>query len=471
MIKKSWLHHSLKLLCTSILASSLAACHSLRGPEPTVQANIPSQFGFSKDSSINSSAQTGYQDFFSDPRLIQVIQQSLEHNRDLRTATLNIERAKHMFQISRNPQLPSVSLNSQALRQKTGDTTSQYYVGLGLMQYELDFWGKIRSLKDSALDNYFATSSARDAMQITLIAQVAEAWLMYSFAHAQLDLAEKTYNSQLASYQLNQKRFDIGIESGLSVEQSRILLETAQRDIGAYKTQVEQAHQALNLLAGQVVSEELLAKTAIQNITSKAVIGTGLPSELLMNRPDLRKAEFQLSAAGANIAVARAQLYPTINLIGTAGYSSQDLSELFKHNHFEWSLGPSLDLPIFDWGTRKSNVKIAEIDQKMALSDYEKAIQSAFREVNDALAFAANIDERLLAQHRLADASRKSYQLSHQLFISGIEGYLPVLDAQRNFYEAEKERLALQQRKLNNQIELYKALGGGVVKQESSGIE
>ncbi|WP_437403929.1 efflux transporter outer membrane subunit [Acinetobacter radioresistens] len=452
------------------MASSLAACHSLRGPEPTVQANIPSQFGFSKESSINSITQTGYQDFFSDPRLIQVIQQSLEHNRDLRTATLNIERAKHMFQISRNQQLPSVGLNGQALRQKNGDTTSQYYVGLGLMQYELDFWGKIRSLKEAALDNYFATSNARDVVQITLIAQVAEAWLMYSFAHAQLDLAGKTYNSQLAAYQLNRKRFDVGVESGLFMEQAKILLETAQRDISTYKTQVDQAYQALNLLVGQPVSEDLLAKTAIQNITSKAVTGTGLPSDLLMNRPDLRRAEFQLSAAGANIETARAQLYPTINLIGTAGYSSQDLRQLFKHNRFEWSLGPSLDIPIFDWGLRKSNVKIAEIDQQMVLSDYEKAIQSAFREVNDALAFAAYIDDRLSAQHRLADASRKSYQLSHRLFISGIEGYLPVLDAQRNFYDAEKERLVLEQSKLNNQIELYKALGGGVVKQEISGI-
>lgn len=213
---------------------------------------------------------------------------------------------------------------------------------------------------------------------------------------------------------------------------------------------------------GQPVPANLLSPQPVKRITQSTALTAGLPSDLLNNRPDVRAAEYQLSAAGANIGAAKAQLYPTISLTGTAGYASTDLSDLFKSGAFVWSLGPSLDIPIFDWGTRRANVKISETDQKIALSDYEKTIQTAFREVNDALAVRENIGDRLAAQRRLVDATNTTYKLSTARFRAGIDNYLTVLDAQRTSYSAEQGLLLLEQANLNNQVEVYKTLGGGV---------
>ena len=218
----------------------------------------------------------------------------------------------------------------------------------------------------------------------------------------------------------------------------------------------------LNLLVGQPVPQNLLPTQPVKRIAQQNVFTAGLPSDLLNNRPDVKAAEYNLSAAGANIGAAKARLFPTISLTGSAGYASTDLSDLFKSGGFVWSVGPSLDLPIFDWGTRRANVKISETDQKIALSDYEKSVQSAFREVNDALATRANIGERLTAQQRLVEATNRNYTLSNARFRAGIDSYLTVLDAQRSSYAAEQGLLLLQQANLNNQIELYKTLGGGL---------
>ena len=202
----------------------------------------------------------------------------------------------------------------------------------------------------------------------------------------------------------------------------------------------------------------------IKNISSETAFATGLSSDLLNHRPDLKAAEYQLQAAGANIGAAKARMYPNISLTGSTGYASTELKDLFKSGGFSWSVGPSIDLPIFDWGTRKANIKIAETEQQIALADYEKAIQSAFREVNDALATHAHIQERLNAQRRLVSATDTTYKLSTARFRAGIESYLTVLDAQRSAYAAQQSLLMLEHTKLNNQIELYKALGGGLSK-------
>jgi multidrug efflux system outer membrane protein len=191
---------------------------------------------------------------------------------------------------------------------------------------------------------------------------------------------------------------------------------------------------------------------------------------LLNNRPDVKAAEYQLSAAGANIGAAKAQLYPTISLTGSAGYASTDLSNLFKAGNVAWSIGPNISLPIFDWGTRKANVKISETDQKIALANYEKSVQSAFREVNDALATRANIGDRLTAQRRLVEATNTTYKLSNARFRAGIDSYLTVLDAQRSAYSAEQGLLLLQQANLNSQVELYKTLGGGLKANSSDAV-
>jgi len=451
----------------STLSITLTACISMQSPQPTVKSNISQNFA--ETYAGPSIAEQGYKAFFSDPRLLEVIEISLNNNRDLRTAALNIERAQQQYQITKYDQLPTIGATANAIRQvnpsvNPNNPYSTFQVGLGVTAYELDFWGRVQSLKDAALNNYLATQSAKDSTQISLVSQVAQAWLNYSFATANLNLAQQTLKAQLDSYNLNQKRFNVGIDSEIPLRQAQISVETARNDVANYKTQVSQAQNLLNLLAGQTIPSKLLPTQSVKTITQEKNFSTGLSSDLLQNRPDLKVAEYQLRAAGANIGAAKARMFPTITLTGSAGYASTELKDLFKSGGFAWSVGPSIDLPIFDWGTRKANIKVSEIDQKIALSEYEKAIQSSFREVNDALAAHAHIEERLNAQRRLVSATDITYKLSTARFRAGIDSYLTVLDAQRSAYAAQQGLLVLEQTKLNNQIELYKALGGGLNK-------
>lgn len=451
-------------IAVSALALALTACQSMRSPEPVAQADIPSSYTNASGTSV---AEQGYKNFFADQRLLQVLDLALNNNRDLRIAALNIQRAQQQYQITENNQLPTIGASGSVLRQDTINSQNRgavttYNVGLGVTAYELDFWGRVRSLRDNALDSFLATQSARDATQIALIGQVSQAWLSYSFANANLALAEQTLKAQLESFNLNKKRFDVGIDSELPVRQAQISVETARNDVANYRTQVAQAQNLLNLLVGQQVPANLLPAQRVTRITSNTALGSGLPSDLLINRPDVRAAEYRLSAAGANIAAARARLFPTISLTGSAGYASTDLGDLFKSGSFAWSFGPSLDIPIFDWGTRQANIRISETDQQIALSDYEKSIQTAFREVNDALAVRQNIGDRLAAQRRLVEATNTTYRLSQARFRAGIDSYLTVLDAQRASYAAEQGLLLLEQANLNNQVEVYKTLGGGL---------
>lgn len=451
-------------IAVSALALALTACQSMRSPEPVAHADIPSSYINASGTSV---AEQGYKNFFADQRLLQVLDLALNNNRDLRIAALNIQRAQQQYQITENNQLPTIGASGSVLRQDTMNSQNRgavttYNVGLGVTAYELDFWGRVRSLRDNALDNFLATQSARDATQIALIGQVSQAWLSYSFANANLALAEQTLKAQLESFNLNKKRFDVGIDSELPVRQAQISVETARNDVANYRTQVAQAQNLLNLLVGQQVPANLLPAQRVTRITSNTALGSGLPSDLLINRPDVRAAEYRLSAAGANIAAARARLFPTISLTGSAGYASTDLGDLFKSGSFAWSFGPSLDIPIFDWGTRQANIRISETDQQIALSDYEKSIQTAFREVNDALAVRQNIGDRLAAQRRLVEATNTTYRLSQARFRAGIDSYLTVLDAQRASYAAEQGLLLLEQANLNNQVEVYKTLGGGL---------
>ena len=453
-------------LAVSALAIALTACQSMRGPEPVAQADIPQSY--TSTVAGTSVAEQGYKDFFADARLIQVLDLALANNRDLRTAALNIQRAQEQYQITQNNQLPTIGVSGDITRQTSVNAFGEskpnttYRVGLGVTSYELDFWGRVRSLKDNALDSYLATASARDATQIALIGQVSQAWLAYSYANENLNLAENTLKAQLESYNLNKKRFDVGIDSEVPVRQAQISVETARSDVAAYKTQIEQARNLLTLLVGQQVPTDLLPQKRVKAVTSNQAFAAGLPSDLLVNRPDVRAAEFRLSAAGANIGAARAAMYPTIRLTGSAGFASRELSDLFESGSQVWSIGPSLDIPLWDWGTRKSNIKISETDQQIMLSNYEKAIQSAFREVNDALAVRKNIADRVAAQKRLVEATNTTYRLSTARFRAGIDSYMTVLDAQRSAYAAEQSLLLLEQADMNNQIEVYKTLGGGL---------
>lgn len=456
-------------LALGVLALAIAGCQNLRGPEPdssvtvpTTYQNLPEGYEGANGPSI---ASQGWQEFFSDSRLHQLITLGLANNRDLRTTVLNIERARQQYRISENGLLPTINGSASATRQQTtqaNDPYTAYSVGLGVTAYELDFFGRVRNLRDAALDTFLATRSARDATQISLIGQIAQAWTAISYDTAQLRLAEQTLKSQEEAYRLNKRRFEVGIDSEVTVRQAQISVETARNDVAAFKTQIAQDRNLLELLVGQAVPTDLLPTTQIGQITRNTVLGAGLPSDLLQNRPDIANAEYQLRAAGGNLGAARAQLYPSISLTGSAGLASTDLSDLFKSGAFIWSIGPRLDLPIFDAGTRRANVKIAEVDQQLALTNYEKSIQTAFREVKDVLATRATINDRLSAQTRLVEATNTNYRLSNARFRAGIDNYLTVLDAQRSQYAAQQALLSLQQANLNSQINLYKVLGGGI---------
>lgn len=445
---------------------TLGACQGMHNVEPEIKADVPLAFSGNNTDLLQkgSIAEQGYKSFFVDENLLQVIDLALANNRDLRTAILNIQRAKHQYKISQNNQLPTIGANTGILRQDSINTEkvdTSYNVDLGITAYELDFWGRIASLKDNALNTYLASQSAREAIQVSLISEVSKAWLSYSFFKSNLLLSEQTLKAQLDAYHLNKKRFDVGVDNEVPLHQAQISVETARSDVANFKTQLAQSENLLNLLLGQPIPHDLLPQQKVLKITNLALSSTGLPSDLLNNRPDIKEAEFKLNAAGANIGAAKAKLFPTISLTGKAGYASSDLSGLFRSNNFVWSFGPNLDIPIFDWGTRKSNVKISEIDQQLSLAEYEKSIQTAFREVNDVLATRQFIEDRLSSQNQLVKATKMTYKLSNARFKAGIDSFLPVLDSQRASYAAEQSLLALEQINLNNQIELYKVLGGG----------
>lgn len=467
MKRLTWSTMSHGVALTS-LALALTACQSLRGPEPAVKANIPDTFnsvaGKANTATGNSIAGQGWKDFFTDPRLQQLIQLGLDNNRDLRVTALNVEKAQAQYRISRNKLIPEVDASADVTRAQTitSDPMTSYSVNMGVTAYELDLFGRIRDLKDAALQSYLASEQTRNATQISLIAQIAQGWLAISYDNAQLQLAQQTLKAQEESYKLNKRRFDVGIDSEVSVRQAQISVETARGDVASYQAKVAQDRNLLELLVGQPVPVNLLPTDQIQQITASNVLGAGLPSDLLRNRPDIQSSEHQLYSAGANLGAARARLFPSISLTGSAGFASTDLTDLFKSGAFIWSIGPKLDLPIFDAGTRRANVKVAEADQKIALSNYEKSIQTAFKEVNDVLATRATINDRVSAQSRLVDATKTNYKLSSARFKAGIDNYLTVLDAQRSQYAAQKGLLSLQQSNLGSQIDLYKTLGGGV---------
>ena len=452
------------------LSLTITACSTsfLRQPDPAAASNLtaPSYPTLMNQTDAATSGESiasqGWKNFFTDPQLKQLIQLGLDNNRDLRTAALNIDRARAQYQLSRSAQFPTVGVTGGT--QTTGnssDNSTTYRAGLGLTGYELDFWGRVANLKDQALQSFFATQSARSTVQISLISQIAQTYLALSFDQEQLKLAQQTLAAQKQSFDLNEKQFKVGIISLVPVKQAQISVENANLAIANYQTQIAQDRNALALLIGQSVPNELIPTGAVYQITASPRLPAGLPSDLLQHRPDIAQSEYKLKAAGANIAVARAAYFPSISLTGNVGYSSTSLSDLFKSGSFGWGIGPSINLPIFDGGSRKATLETASVDQKLALNAYEKSIQTAFREVADVLATRATLDDRLAAQNRLVNASQTNYNLSQSRFKAGVDNYVAVLVAQTSLYSAQQGQIALKQSALLSQVNLYTALGGG----------
>ncbi|TXH36627.1 MAG: AdeC/AdeK/OprM family multidrug efflux complex outer membrane factor [Rhodospirillaceae bacterium] len=415
-------------------------------------------------------ADIGWSEFFLDPRLRQLIELGITNNRDLRVAVLNIEKARALYRIQRADLLPTIDAQASGDIEHTSrrasvtgqsDTSHIYSVGAGISGYELDLFGRIRSLNDQALEDYFATEEARRATQITLVSDIATAYLTLSADQDLLKLAQDTLESQQQSYKLTQRSFEIGVASALDLRQAQTSVDTARVDIARFTAIVVQDRNALALLVGTAVPGNLLPTEPVGAMTALQDIEPGIPSDVLLRRPDILEAEHQLKGVNANIGAARAAFFPKITLTATSGSVSDALSTLFKAGTGGWAFTPDIVLPIFDFGRNQANLDAAKTDRDIFVAQYDKAIQTAFREVADALADYGTLDDQLDAQKSLVDATEDSYRLSDARYRKGVENYLNVLDSQRSMYSAEQDLINVRLAKQANLVTLYKVLGGG----------
>lgn len=475
------------LLLVAILTALLSACSLMPGYERP-QAPVANEWptGVVAEQTYKA-ADIGWREFFVDEKLRKVIELALANNRDLRVAALNIEKARAQYQVQSADLFPTVNATGSANIQHTGSNSSgsgnstttnstgttqqssgsrggtshNYRAGIGFSAYELDFFGRIRSLDEQALQLFLETEEARRSTHISLVAEVANAWLTLQADKERLKLAQETLVSQQSSYALNKSRFEVGIATGLDLRQAQITVDTARVDVARYSSQIQQDENALVLLVGSSLPPELYPDAQLEQVTALAGLPAGVPSEVLQQRPDVLQAEHSLQAANANIGATRAAFFPSITLTATAGTASSQLSKLFSAGTGFWTFVPQMVFPIFDAGRNRANLKVAEVDRDIMLAQYEKAIQSAFREVADSLSIRQTLDEQFEAQRSLVDASSESHRLSEARFKSGIDNYLAVLDSQRTLYASQQNLISVQLLSLSNQVTLYKVLGGG----------
>ena len=464
-----------RLIGLTALALSMAACNTIPKADmrPVLaEPNVPIEqtYGaFDKEtvSSANQASIAGqrWQEFYSDERLKGLIALGLENNKDFESARLAIEKARAQYQITDLNDLPRIDgsggYTRQAQNSRDKNPSSSYKVDLGLANYELDFWGKIASLKEQALQNFLATTAAKDTTQISLISNIAQSYANLSYSLAQLKLAEATVESREKSLFIADKRFEAGIDPKLPSLQASASLENAKLAVLRAQSSILKARNALQFLVGGPIPTNLIPTPAVSTITNQQIFNAGLPSELLRYRPDVLQAEYNLKAAGANIEVARASYFPSISLASSVGVSSGSLDDLFKSGSVGWSFGPSISVPIFDAGRLDANYDVAKIEREQTLANYERSIQTAFREVSDVLATRATLGDQLAAQYRLQDNFEQTYQIADARFKAGIANYLDVLDAQRSLFSTQQGILDLELQKIISQIKLYQVLGGG----------
>ncbi len=437
-------------------------------PVPSRLSDGASYKGAEGDGGVTNVSELKWEDFFTDPKLKEVIAVALKNNRDLKLSALNVEKAMAMYGIKRAALLPTVSGSASMTKQhvpadlsSTGKemTSTQYGANVGIASWEIDFFGRIRSLKDQALEEYMATEQARRGAQISLISSVANAYLALAADKGNLKLATSTLESRQASYHLIERRYQVELATELDLRQAQTQVDAARGDVALYTQLVVQDLNALSLLAGSPVPEELLPED-LDSVAPPINIFPGLSSEVLLNRPDIIAAEHRLKGAYAYIGAARAACFPSISLTTTVGTASSDLSNLFNSGQGTWSFIPQINIPIFNPGVWAA-VRVSKVEREIALTEYEKTIQEAFREVSDTLAEHGMVDQRLSAQQSLVDAVESSYSLSNQRYSKGVDSYLNVLDAQRSLYTAQQHLISLRLIKISNQIKLYAVLGGG----------
>jgi len=444
-------------------------------PEAPMPAQWPSGAAYVEAGAwgaLPTAAEIPWREFFPDERLQRLIEDALKNNRDLRLTGLNVERARALYGIQRAELLPSVDAAGSWFKERVPAelsttrrrmTVEQYSVDFGLFSWEIDFFGRIRSLKDRALEEYLATAEAQRSAQILLISTVANAYLTLAADRERLKLAESTLEAQQAAYNLVKRRYEHGIASELDLNQAQTQVDIARGDIARFTQLAAQDENALNLLVGSSspMPNDFLP-AGLDSIKPPREISPGLSSEVLLYRPDIASAEHRLMASNANIGAARAAFFPRISLTTTLGTASTELSNLFHAGTRTWTFAPQVFMPIFDarlW----SAYDATRVEKEISLTQYERAIQTAFREVADALAVRGTVDRQVSAQQSLVDAVARTYRLSNLRYDRGIDSYLGVLDAQRSLYAAQQGLIALRLGKLANQVRLYAVLGGGSV--------
>jgi len=439
-----------------------------KAPVPTAWPNGTAYTDALAATNAPEASQLRWQEFFTDPKLQQVIGTALTNNRDLRIAALNVERSRAMYNIQWDVLFPTINANGSESRQalpadlsSSGSrmTSSRYDANFGVASWEIDFFGRIRSLKDEALATYLATEQARRSAQILLISSVADAYLALAADQENLALAQTTLTAQRSTYDMIKRRYDLGLVPELNLYQAEMQVDVALGDTARYAQSVAQDENALNLLVGSAVPVELLP-LELGQVNPPKEISAGLSSEVLLRRPDVLQAEDLLKAANADIGAARAAFFPRISLTAAIGTASSDLSGLFKSGQGTWSYAPQIVMPIFDARTWSAH-RAAKVQQEIAVTQYEKAIQSAFREVADALATRGTVNQQVSAQQSLVHAATETHRLSVSRYDKGIDSYLTVLDAQRSMYAAQQGLVSLRLAKLANQVQLYAVLGGG----------
>jgi multidrug efflux system outer membrane protein len=464
------------------LATLLGACtlepHYHRPPPPVPPLPGGTTAG-------TAAADIGWREFFPDPQLQQLIALALTNNRDLRVAALNVQSAQAQYRIQRAQLFPTVDASAveQVTRTPTavvesefptaasafagsalpsGITVRTFDVGVGFTNYELDVFGRIRSLSHAALQQYFSSGETRRSVQLTLVAEVATAYLAVLTDQTLLDITRNTLKSQDESYALTQKMFNGGTTTELALRQAETTVDTARANLAQYNRQLAQDCDALALLLGAPIPDSIDVSGGLDRGNMVTELEEGIPSDVLVHRPDVLAAEHQLMAANAQIGAARAAFLPSISLTGSLGTESSQLSGLFKAGSRAWTFSPDISLPIFAGGANIANLQATKLARDTAVAQYEKTIQTAFREVADALIARSTLDEQLAAQQALVTASAVAYRLADMRYRGGVDSYLTALVAQVSLYSAQQQLQSVRLARLQNLVTLYKALGGGL---------
>ena len=447
----------LKPIAGSLAFSLLLSACTLAPRYQQPEVNVPASFRY--DTAANQSsraADTGWEDYFADPRLKSLITLALQNNPDLRMAALNAEAVRAQYAITRAASLPGINASGTGQRARVAQDLSatgrsyiaeSYSVGLGIASYELDLFGKARSNNQAALQGYFSSAAARDSAHLALVSAVAKAYFNERYAEESMKLAQRVLQTREQTYRLNQIQHNAGVISAVNLREMEALIESAKADYAAALRAREQAHNALAVLINQPVPNNLPA---------------GLSSDLLQNRPDIRAAEHNLRQANANIGAARAAFFPSISITSSIGTGSTEMNRLFDGINRTWVFSPTIKVPIFNWGSLRASLDVAKLRQQSAVAAYEKAVQSAFQDVSNALVARETLQQQYDARVQTQKAYNDRLRLINLRYRHGVSSSLEVLDAERSSYSADAAVLATQLSMLENLADLYKALGGGL---------